>query len=269
MTATYSKHAAAADFFKSPYFQHAAIGAGLSAAAAGGQAAISRIMDAKAKAEAYKSMLDLHPHLRDDAKQVRRVFDSLYRVNPMLAQDPLVAGAWVDQIQESNSAFSGRSNQALLNAVKDLAGIRSHLSQSLRREGGFDAVRHGIEPVMRGFGDYARDQGEAEQLRSQLKTKQDEFGEALKRERDATRAVKDRAEVQSLMAREREQRMMQEQRLRGHRDRTQAKALAALLGRSNTRGAVFTPTPSSGSDPKSFGPGHNKRSSGLLAAVTR
>lgn len=97
-----------------------------------------RLMDARAKATGYKGMLELHPKLRNhkDRKGLHRMYSSLYNIAPTMARDPLVAGAWVDNVMESNRQYGeDGSNQALLGAVKDLAGIRNQLSAARKNEG--------------------------------------------------------------------------------------------------------------------------------------
>lgn len=76
---------------------------------------------------AYKEMLDLHPHLRDrDPMQVQRVFNSLHNVSPNMARDPLVAGAWVDEVIELKTP-SENSYHAILSRVKDFSGVQSNV----------------------------------------------------------------------------------------------------------------------------------------------
>lgn len=95
-----------------------------------------KMREAKAKAESYRTMMDLHPKLKShDQKEIGRLFNSLHNVNPILARDPLVAGAWIDNIMDNKSTLGTESShQQLLAAVKDLAGIRAQLSQSLKNE---------------------------------------------------------------------------------------------------------------------------------------
>lgn len=115
----------------------AGIAAPLVGAAVGGAASYRRrLQDAKAKTQSYRTMLEIHPRLRaHDQNEIGRIFNSLHNVNPMLARDPSIAGAWIDNIMENKTNLGdGSSNQALLAAVKDLAGIRSNLSTALRSE---------------------------------------------------------------------------------------------------------------------------------------
>lgn len=111
--------------------------------------AVQRYQDAKADAASYKQMMGLHPSLqqRPEAK-VRMLFQSLRNVNPTLARDPLVAGAWVDNVIENNASLGdSASNQALLVAVKDMAQVRSHISGAVGRE---RDMRRGVLPGVMG-----------------------------------------------------------------------------------------------------------------------
>jgi hypothetical protein len=86
------------------------------------------------KVVAYRSMLDIHPQLkRHDPTEINRIYNSLHNANPGMAKDPMVAGAWVDQIMQSKE-LGHTSHQALLAAVKDLSGIRSQSAQAMRFE---------------------------------------------------------------------------------------------------------------------------------------
>jgi hypothetical protein len=61
-----------------------------------GIAAVQKVRDAASKGRAFKDMLDVNPHLQGgDAVTVQRYFNTLYRMNPDFAQDPVVAGSFV------------------------------------------------------------------------------------------------------------------------------------------------------------------------------
>ncbi len=110
---------------------------GLGASALGNH--LSQVRGAKQKTTAMNEMLELHPHLKQrDRKEVARIFNSLHNVNPMMARDPMVSGAWVDNILESKTPGQN-AHHAVLHAVKDLAGIRSQISGAMRNEGGSSA----------------------------------------------------------------------------------------------------------------------------------
>ena len=91
---------------------------------------------AQAKTRGYKEMLDLHPHLKQrDQKELARIYTSIHNVNPMMAQDPMVAGALIDNIVESTqNVYQGKSHMALLETVKDLSGIRASISAARANE---------------------------------------------------------------------------------------------------------------------------------------
>ena len=84
------------------------------------------------KTLAYREMMDLHPHFKQrDQAEIGRIYNSLHNASPNMARDPLVAGAWVDNILE-NRHPGMNSHQALLNAVKDLNGIQKNVSDMER-----------------------------------------------------------------------------------------------------------------------------------------
>lgn len=90
--------------------------------------------NARLKTDAFKEMLDIHPHLRErDPMEVTRIYNSLHNASPNMARDPMVAGAWVDEIIE-NKTPGMNSHHALLNAVKDLTGIQKNVSDVERHQ---------------------------------------------------------------------------------------------------------------------------------------
>lgn len=114
----------------------------------------SAVRQAKAKAQNYRTMMELHPRLRiHDQQEIGRIYNTLHNVNPTMGSDPLVAGAWIDNIMENKGTLGeASSNQALLTAVKDLSGIRSSLSQALRNERGDSHPGGRAESFITGLG---------------------------------------------------------------------------------------------------------------------
>lgn len=91
-----------------------------------------RRQDVEDKTIAYRDMMSLHPHFEHkDQATIGRIYNSLYRASPHMAKDPMVAGAWVDNVLE-NKTPGMNSHQAILNAVKDLSGIEKNVTDSLR-----------------------------------------------------------------------------------------------------------------------------------------
>ena len=87
------------------------------------------------KATAYREMMGLHPHLaRRDPGEVNRIYNSLYNVSPTMAVDPMVAGAWVDNVIESKGV-GYNSHQGLLTAVKELSGIERSVADTRNARG--------------------------------------------------------------------------------------------------------------------------------------
>lgn len=82
----------------------------------------------ESKANAYREMISLFPHFKQrDQAEVGRIYNSLHNASPAMARDPMVAGAWVDQVLE-NKHESQNTHQALLNAVRELNGIQKNVS---------------------------------------------------------------------------------------------------------------------------------------------
>lgn len=118
-----------------PHFWAPAVAMGAGVAATGVAGAVQKLVDARQQARSFKEMLELHPQLKTrDQAFVKRIYTSLHNVNPMMARDPMVAGAWTDTIIESGGLDQGAAARALLEGVKDLAQIRSSISQAKQRE---------------------------------------------------------------------------------------------------------------------------------------
>jgi hypothetical protein len=109
-----------------------AVGGAMNMAAAG----IGSLQEARAKSKAYSGMMDLHPHFKErDEATVRRLYGTLYNLNPVMAKDPMIAGAWIDNVIERQGAFGGAhgtSNQGLLSAVPELAQIGASIASAHR-----------------------------------------------------------------------------------------------------------------------------------------
>lgn len=136
MTAKYATAGVFGKLLRDPHFWAPAVATGAGAVVTGAAMAVHKLTDAKAQAKNYKEMLDLHPQLKTrDPAMVRRIYSSLHNVNPMMARDPMVAGGWVDNIMESGGLEPRLMSQALIEGVKDLAQIRSQMSQAAGREG--------------------------------------------------------------------------------------------------------------------------------------
>lgn len=87
---------------------------------------------AQQKAQAFKEMVDLHPHFKTrDPLEVQRVFNSLHNVSPVMSRDPLVAGAWVDNVIESKEQGTN-SHLALLKQVQDMSGTNKNVLDAHR-----------------------------------------------------------------------------------------------------------------------------------------
>lgn len=201
MTAKYANSNIFGALLKDPHFWAPAIATGTGVAVTGIASAVSKLTEATARAKSYKEMLDLHPQLKTrDPAMVRRIYTSLHNVNPMMARDPMVAGGWVDNIMESGGLEPRLMSQALVEGVKDLAQIRSHMSQAMRGESSMPknigtAVTRGIE---QGFGrmrELEREHGEVGALKKQIGDLQESRVQerASTRTQNLTRAFSDAA----------------------------------------------------------------------------
>lgn len=143
------------------------------------------LRQAKAKAENYRTMMELTPRLRvHDQKEIGRIYNTLHNVNPMMGNDPLIAGAWIDNIMENKGVLGETSShQQLLNAVKDLSGIRSQMSAALRNERGDTRPGSRVESFIAGMG---KDVEKAMQggIAIQAKQKSDELKALSKKEEE-------------------------------------------------------------------------------------
>ncbi len=170
---------------------------GLGAAAVESRFRVQR--EAKDKMQAFRSMMDLHPHLKQrDPGEVNRIFNSLHNVSPTMSRDPMVAGAWVDNVIESKG-IGYNSHQGLLTAVKELSGIEKNLVDIQGRApdpggrwsaGVKDVASRFEDAQTRGIG-VLMDRGRAEfkDREQQLRDKNKEFRGVLAK---ATKIVADR-----------------------------------------------------------------------------
>jgi len=84
--------------------------------------AIAKMRDSANKANAYKQMLQVAPHLQQgDALLTQRYFDSFYRMNPEMASDPLVAASFVDHQRALNTP--SRPHSGMYGEAKALFGL--------------------------------------------------------------------------------------------------------------------------------------------------
>lgn len=135
----------------------AAMGGGGLLAMKGINAISEKVHDARlslGKAKAYKTMLDANPQLSEngvDATAVQRHFDTLYRFNPQYAQDPSVAGTYVQ-----NAIEMARPS---LDTINNLVGARKNLSESLDREHGKPMDLRAVNSAMKYLYDTSKNLG--------------------------------------------------------------------------------------------------------------
>lgn len=137
-----SKHAGWFDFLKpsrlaeaakNPYVIAAAapvIGAGVDA----GIGQVRKMIAARGKVKAYKSMIAENPVLKKRPKDSQKFFNTLYNANPDLARDPLVASSWVHtQIEQQ---VPGVPHAGVVEGVQTLTKIRQQMRDTTGRRGG-------------------------------------------------------------------------------------------------------------------------------------
>lgn len=92
--------------------------------------------DAAQKQLSYKEMMQLHPHFKEhDQTKIVRVFNSLHNMSPQVAKDPMLAGAYVDQILADNP-YGQTSVRSLIPVAERLSGVNKNLSDVARNTGG-------------------------------------------------------------------------------------------------------------------------------------
>jgi hypothetical protein len=88
-----------------------------------GIAAVSRVRDAANKGRSFKEMLEVNPHLQGgDSITVQRYFNTLHRMNPELASDPIVAGSFVSN--QLGLHTPNRPHAGMFDAAKSLSSMR-------------------------------------------------------------------------------------------------------------------------------------------------
>jgi hypothetical protein len=155
------------------------------------------LRQAKAKADNYRTMMELTPRLRiHDQKEIGRIYNTLHNINPMMGNDPLIAGAWIDNIMENKGTLGETSShQALLNAVKDLSGIRSSLSQAMRNERKDSTPGNKIEGLVSGVGKdvekalHAGINAREKQVQKLMDDRTEKFMELAQKKRDELQAL--------------------------------------------------------------------------------
>lgn len=87
-----------------------------------GIAAVQKVRDAANKSRSYREMLEVNPHLHtEDAVQVQRYFNTMHRLNPDFASDPIVAGSFI--ANQLSMSTPHRPHAGMFEGAKQLAGI--------------------------------------------------------------------------------------------------------------------------------------------------
>lgn len=199
MTTKYATDGLFGKLMRDPHFWAPAVALGAGTALTAGVTAIKRVMDAKQKSRSFKDMMDMHPQLKErDPQFVQRIYSSLHNVNPMMARDPMVSGAWVDTIIESGGLDQGAASRALLEGVKDLAQIGSHMSRRDDNSGPRALGAALTAQVSHGFGrakELEKEIGDIGAAHKQIKDIQEGYAreKADNHKRDLARAFDDAA----------------------------------------------------------------------------
>lgn len=144
-----------------------AITAGTTALAAVGaaqlQQGIQSAADAVSRSLAYKRMLNGNPELRKmDGKKTRRYFDTMYRMAPEVARDPLASGSWVRSVHDFGMDYVNPQ------ALQTLAATGDRL-RAREERGMIDPYGLASAAAQAGVSEYGRYQGmEMDRQRQQL-----------------------------------------------------------------------------------------------------
>ena len=140
-----------------------AVSAGTTALAAVGatqlQQGIQSATDAVSRSIAYKRMLNDNPELRKlEGKKTRRYFDTMYRMAPEVAKDPLASGSWVRSVHDFGMDYVNPQ------ALQTLASTGDKLRER-QTKGMVNTYDLASSATQAGIGEYGRQQEMARQRR--------------------------------------------------------------------------------------------------------
>lgn len=132
------------------YLAPAVASAGVAAAGLGIKAGYELVREKLTRQRDYKAMVDANPSLRGmDAKQVNMVYNSLRRLSPTMARDPLVAGSFVRKTIEL-APESGLSIDPL--TAKTIAETQKNIAQAKSSKTSvYEAMLSGLGKQMPGL----------------------------------------------------------------------------------------------------------------------
>lgn len=121
-----------------------ALSTGLGIASAGAQMGLSAYnkwkMDSR-KDPLFNEMLQLHPELKEEKSRAALYFDALWHFSPVVAQNPLAAGAYIRQALQMDSVAGG----PLPAMVRELTDIgKAHNESKPKTPGPAHALIAGI-----------------------------------------------------------------------------------------------------------------------------
>lgn len=106
-----------------------AVSTGLGIAAAGTALGVQKYQEHKLEGQKeplFQQMLQLHPELKENRARAALYFDALWHYSPIVAQNPLSAGAYIRQALQMDSVAGG----PLPSMVKELTEIAKSHTQS-------------------------------------------------------------------------------------------------------------------------------------------
>lgn len=171
--------------------------------------AAQKMTEASRKATAYKSMLQENPHLSDqtvDPVLTQRYFNTLYRLNPELATDPMVAASFVNNMVRTNNP--SMPHAGLFEQARQLADLKA---KSAPRAGG--SFGKDLSAEMLRLGTMVR-QDKSDALTAQMKDMAGKHKDEIAGFRTDMR-IQNQSHQKELRDRERMQRIMEMMKRRG------------------------------------------------------
>lgn len=179
----YSKNAAVAPaltkvatWYKDPLFAGAVASAAVPFLLEKGWSGAQKLMSSREKARAFKETLSENPHLKDfDSKNTQRYYNTLWRTNPEMARDPIVAGSFIRNQHELSDPT--RPHAGVIPGVEQAAKIRESVMKGRPKRPDFTpmarVVHEGIQSehrartaLMQGIEARARQREEAERQKA-------------------------------------------------------------------------------------------------------
>jgi hypothetical protein len=122
----------------------AAVPVGLAAIGQG----LRKMMSSRNKARSFKDTLSQNPHLgKFDSKTTQRYYNTLWNVNPTMAKDPTVAGAFLHGQHQMNDPSMPHSG--IVAGAREMASIRKDLLRRADRREPSQFVHEVAKPIQK------------------------------------------------------------------------------------------------------------------------